>query len=103
MNICKLVLKLEPENESAWNRVAIIYFHRGDIEDAIKTCKKSLELNPKYKYGWVSLGYINAAMGKKEEASEAYNKALEIDPNFEQAIELRKELTTSNPISNNRK
>ncbi len=62
------------------NRLAIIYYRRGEIKKAVLEFKKVIKMAPNYAPAFYNLGYIYSQEGEYSRAIEMYKKAIKIDP-----------------------
>jgi|GEM_PF-844624 len=62
------------------NRLAIIYYRRGEIKKSISEFKKVIKLSPGYAPAYYNLGYIYSQEGEYSRAVDMYKNAIKIDP-----------------------
>lgn len=62
------------------NRLAIIYYRRGEIKKAILEFKKVIKMAPNYAPAYYNMGYIYSQEGEYTKAIDMYKKAIKIDP-----------------------
>lgn len=81
MNTMRQVIKVDPQNSSAFNFLGYMYAERGEnLEEAEKLVRRALELKPDDGYYLDSLGWIQYQMGKVDEALVTLNAALKQTP-----------------------
>ncbi|MBV8274142.1 MAG: tetratricopeptide repeat protein [Verrucomicrobia bacterium] len=76
------------DNPNCWaghNNLGLVFFRRGQAEEAIKHFQKALEINPNYAEAHSNLGAALGRKGQVDEAVEQFRKALEINPNYVEA------------------
>ncbi|MCS6904223.1 MAG: tetratricopeptide repeat protein [Bacteroidia bacterium] len=76
-----------PENDGAWNSLAIVYGMAGQTEKSLEYIDKALTLKPNNPDYWGTKGvtYFNAK--NYEQARRAFQKALEFQPNHPAALQ----------------
>jgi len=62
------------------NRLAIIYYRRGEIKKALLEFKKVIKTAPNYAPAYYNMGYIYSQEGEYTKAIDMYKKAIKIDP-----------------------
>lgn len=67
------------------NRLAIIYYRRGEIKKSITEFKKVINLSPNYAPARYNLGYIYSQEGEYSKAIEMYKQAIKLDPYMKSA------------------
>ncbi len=60
----------------------VVYFEKGQYDDAISDYTKALEINPRYAVAFNNRGNAYQGKGQYDQAISDYNKALEINPRF---------------------
>ncbi len=79
-------IKLEPENDFALVRMAVVKNNQGNNSEALKYLDKALIINPKSKWALLWKGKIQGqALNKWQLARNSYNAALKIDSRFDLA------------------
>ncbi|SFB67694.1 Tfp pilus assembly protein PilF [Brevinema andersonii] len=78
--LLKDLLKLNPENSTAYLLSAELYYKTGNFEESISNINRALYYAPQNVQNYILAGNIYRQSGKYQEAADAYNKALEIDP-----------------------
>ncbi len=73
-------LKLEPNNQSAHDKLVTLLEEEGRNEDLVVEFKRALEKNPKDQKLHLSLGRAYAGLGKSSEAKTQFVEAQNIDP-----------------------
>jgi len=66
----------------AYNNMGLVYYNKGDYQNAIGSYKKALELAPDYSPCYENLARAYEAMNNWELAIEAYQKSIEYDPSY---------------------
>jgi tetratricopeptide (TPR) repeat protein len=61
-------------------RLACVWHHRGNLQQAIKSYQKTVSLKPDYVPAYVHLGRLMAEQGRLSEALAIYRRAVEINP-----------------------
>jgi tetratricopeptide (TPR) repeat protein len=72
-------------NPNCWaghNNLGLVFFGRGQAEEAIEHFQKALEINPNYAEAHSNLGVTLGQKGQVEAAVAQFQKALEIDPKY---------------------
>lgn len=64
----------------ALNNAAVIYFARGQFDDAETALGEAVKLDRADAKAWYNLGLTRARLGRKPEALAAYRRARELDP-----------------------
>jgi len=75
-------MEYDPE---IWNYIGLAYWHKGNLEKALKAFEKSILIDNKYPIAFNNLGTLNYSIFLKTNDLEAYKKSLQ---NFKRAIEL---------------
>jgi predicted O-linked N-acetylglucosamine transferase (SPINDLY family) len=81
-NICRNILKSEPNNFNALRLLGMTYSERKNYDLAIKSIKKALQVNSNIPESYHNLGTIFQDKGDFDEAIASYQKALQLNPNF---------------------
>ncbi|MEO9320332.1 MAG: tetratricopeptide repeat protein [Nitrososphaera sp.] len=79
-------IKLNPENDDAWNYKGIALHEFGKYNQAIKCYENALELNPKYDDAWNYKGLALYDLHKYNQAIKCYDKALELNPENDRTL-----------------
>lgn len=75
------VIKLEPENSSAYNYLGYLFAERGEnLDEAENLVKKALNLKPKDGFYLDSLGWVYFQKGEREKAQKTLEDALQREP-----------------------
>ncbi len=75
---------------------ADILAHEGKYVEAVKCYDRALAINPKNPDLWVFKGItLSGGLGKDNEAMKCWDQAKKLDPDLQEAIEVRRESTTS--------
>jgi tetratricopeptide (TPR) repeat protein len=85
VNICKKIVKIQPNNINALNLLGIICYQIKDYDSAIKYSKKLINLNPGNARTYYILGHSMQEKGETDEAITHYQRSLQLDPNFADA------------------
>ncbi|MEO0275958.1 MAG: tetratricopeptide repeat protein [candidate division WOR-3 bacterium] len=72
--------RIDPKDPSSHNNLAIVFFNRGLVEDAILELKKALEINPDFKIAQRNLIIILKRTGKLEDYIEKPLREVMQDP-----------------------
>ena len=84
LNYYNQVLEIEPGNEDAWSGKGVIYYQRGQKEEAIKCLDKIFENSSDNE--WLSfVAQMYSSFGMFDKAIMAYDKILEVDKKNEEA------------------
>jgi protein O-GlcNAc transferase len=81
-DICREIIRDQPENAEALHFLGLIYFQRSDYNTATDYIKKALQLNPHFADAYNNLGIIYQNKGQLHEAVVHYQRALQLKPNF---------------------
>ncbi len=76
-------IKMDPENEVAWNNKGLILAVAGNFQEALKCHMKAIELDPKHVDAISNVGMAYTKLENHDEAIEWYDKALKINPKHE--------------------
>ncbi|MDR1403938.1 MAG: tetratricopeptide repeat protein, partial [Tannerellaceae bacterium] len=76
----QLVTEMEPENESAWERLLELSLQIQDIPDVIRICTKCIALFPEIPHYYFYLGVAHSQEKQYQEALDAYRKGLTVIP-----------------------
>src|SRR5262245_36013243 len=74
------VLRHRPDDPRALHFLALLTFHQGNVESAIRLISQSLEVDPINGRGWNALGSMFIAAQQPTEARSAYRRATEVAP-----------------------
>lgn len=92
----KVALKLNPDNEWAYDLFGNIYISQGKLKEAINSYKKAISLCPKddayLPSYYFTLGLLYVKIGDKSEARKQFRSALKLRPNYWEAEKQLKEL-----------
>lgn len=75
------VMRQEPDNAEVYNRIGLLQWDLGVVEDAIRTSRRAVDLQPRsasYRY---NLGEMYRRLGRFESAEAEYHAALAMAPN----------------------
>ena len=81
-NLCRDIIRNEPDNADALHVLGLIYFRRADPDTALSYISKALEINPLFADALNDIGVILQEMGRLDEAIDNYQKALRIRPDL---------------------
>ena len=84
----RTILKLDPNNEEAWNDLGLVLGVTRRYEEAVEALRKTVELKPDFQVAWSNLGKTLNALGLWEECAEAFLKALELDSSDDAVVVL---------------
>lgn len=74
------IVKIKPQFNMAWIRMAFIYGELGDFQKAIECCESVIEYNSQDRIAWNVMGAAYRDSGKYLKAIECWEKVLELDP-----------------------
>ena len=83
--ICKEVLKVEPDNFMFLHFLGEINYRLGDYTSALENIKRSLEINPGNTDAYNNLGVVLKDTGQLDEAVMCYKKLLDLNPQYADA------------------
>src|SRR6478609_1944786 len=83
--VCRVTLRSEPQNPSAWELLGNILAAQGKFEDAASCCRRVVELLPQAAPAHFNLANFLLQLGKCAAAAECYQRAITLDPNLAQA------------------
>jgi tetratricopeptide (TPR) repeat protein len=78
-------LKLNPNDDEAWNNRGNALGNLGRYEEAIASFDQALKLNQNYDEAWYNRGNALDNLGRYEEAIASYDQALKLKPNDDSA------------------
>jgi len=85
-NILKLFAqKIDPDDPGAHNNLAIVYYNKSLIKDAVEELKRALEIEPHFTLAKNNLDYIYRTTGYYDEDVERLKKEVEKAPNGAEA------------------
>ena len=67
-------------NTEAMNNLGVVYFHIGDINQAITFVKLSLEINPETKDGYLNLGTFYKQLNQRSKSIEYFRHGMGLAP-----------------------
>ncbi|ODS38025.1 MAG: hypothetical protein A7315_03405 [Candidatus Altiarchaeales archaeon WOR_SM1_79] len=107
-DIFEQILKIEPENLFALDKIGVISARRGVLDEAEYYFNKVLSIDHRYKTALNNLGNVYLERGEYEHAKSCYSRAIEIDENYAQvyhnlAIAYKKEGDIYNYLKNLKK
>ncbi|MBF7070588.1 tetratricopeptide repeat protein [Aliarcobacter butzleri] len=79
-------IKSNPNNDIAYNNIALCYERKNDLEKVKEYYEKALAINPNNDYSLNGLGNYYLRKNDLEKAKEYYEKALAINPNNEYVL-----------------
>lgn len=77
----KQVIRLKPDDDSAFWLVGIAYLKLARYSEAVAALKEATRLNPSNAFPRGILGQAYLAQGRNQDAVDAYTEALRLDPN----------------------
>jgi tetratricopeptide (TPR) repeat protein len=80
-NVVNEALKLNSNDETAWDLKGAILLGIGRLEDALQASQKAIEINPKYVPALDLQSLILERLGKIDESLGALEKAIDLSPN----------------------
>ncbi|MBF0194184.1 MAG: tetratricopeptide repeat protein [Magnetococcales bacterium] len=81
----KKVLKIQPNNPSAFCNIGVALMHQGKFKNAVESFKKAISFKPDYAFAYSNLGAAQKELGDLTQAVLSYKKALAIQPEYAQA------------------
>ena len=75
------VMRQEPDNPEVYNRIGLLQWDLGVVEDAIRTLRRAVDLQPRWPAYRYNLGEMYRRLGRFDQAEGEYQAALAIDPN----------------------
>jgi len=81
----RIVIKLEPNNTSAWLLLATCLDNLGQKDEAINAYKQTVNLDPiapTARDAWNNLGLLHMGQKRYKQAKVCFDNALNIDPTF---------------------
>ena len=98
-NICKNILRNQPNNANTLHLLGIIYYQSGNYESAITHLKKALQYNPNDADAYFNLGNAFIDTNQVENAIVCYQNALRLNANILEAyVNLGNALMTKGEI-----
>jgi tetratricopeptide (TPR) repeat protein len=73
-------LDLDPKLAEAWNRIALVHIHMGNLKAAIADLGHALQIEPRHFPALQELSRIAQSRGDWKSAYEAWRRAMTIDP-----------------------
>ena len=83
------IIRLDPENEAAYNNRGLAYTNLKNYAKAIIDLNKAIDLDPNYKYAHNNRGFLYNSLRRYDEAIIDLNKAIELDSDFKEAYNNR--------------
>lgn len=84
-NICKGILKAQPDNAEALHLLGLIGFKLGDYAMALKNIRKAIKADPDNADAYFDLGNILQEKGEISKALTNYKKAIKLHPDYAEA------------------
>jgi len=84
-NICREIVKTEPENSEALHLFGLIFYQQGNYDLAIKKIRKALKLDPENAEAYYDLANVMQDKGESTKALTNYRKAVKLNPEFAEA------------------
>ena len=72
--------ELDPEHDSAFNDLGLVYLKLDRPEDAITALERQLKIDPDHPYAHNNLGQALHRAGRIDEAVQSFGRQIEIDP-----------------------
>ena len=85
INLYETIIKIEPDNYSAYFFLGIAMRRVGNTNEAIESYEKAIKLKPDFVDAYYNLGNILYFLKKFDKARINYEKAIKLNPNFENA------------------
>ena len=79
------VLAEKPSHSYALYSLSLLQFHRGEVDDALRSAQAALEHGPGSGRMWNTLGSMFVAARRPHEARDAYRRATEVEPAMAEA------------------
>jgi tetratricopeptide (TPR) repeat protein len=80
-------IRLEPDNDEAYEYLSLAYRLDGRLEEAIEVYEEAAEVNPRHAWPYLGLGDIYMDEGDVEKAATAYQQAIALEPYLEYGYE----------------
>jgi adenylate cyclase len=80
LTFAKKGVALTPENQFAWDALALVYFHLGNKESLLKTIERTIALNPNAPYIVGVAGWHMALYGEWDRGLELMKRGMELNP-----------------------
>lgn len=81
------VIKINPEDTTAWNNMGATLAKFKGYQPAIQCFNRAIEINPKEAAALYNIGVVLMELGNLQEALKYYNVAQDLDPGFKNAKE----------------
>ena len=81
LDIFNNILKVKPDNSSAYNNCGIAHYKLGDYQKAINSFEAALKIKPSFIEPLLSLVMIFKKLGDNKKVEDYYKKIIKIDPN----------------------
>ncbi|HIH63216.1 MAG: TPR protein [archaeon GW2011_AR13] len=78
-------IRLNPENEKAWNNRGVAKNQLRRYQEAIKDYEETIRLNPENEKAWNNRGVAKYRLGRYSEAIKDYKEAIRLNPENEKA------------------
>ena len=79
------VLRERPSHAYALYSLSLLQFHRGEVDDALRSAQAALEQGPGSGRMWNTLGSMFIAARRQRDARDAYRRATEVEPAMTEA------------------
>lgn len=86
INVLKLALEEDMENDITWNNISLCYDAIGEFQLALEAAQKAVNIGDENEVEYTNLGNAYYNLGNIEEARLAYEKALAFDEDYYYAI-----------------
>lgn len=73
------ILQLDPHNVMAYQNIASVDVHHGDLSGASAALQRALEIDPRSARAYTGLGAVQLDEGHRDEAIETWRRAVELD------------------------
>lgn len=77
----KKVVKINPNNDTAWGQLCILYLETGNDSQALNAINHALEINSNNAYYWFDKGDTLFWLGDFEESIKCFDKSIELGSN----------------------
>ena len=95
-------IRRDPLYEAPYYNKGLVYFHRGDMENAIKWCEKAVSLNPNHMKSHAVLGTAYKELNDAARAKIHFRRVRELDPEYytSKIMEMQLSDTNVSPLGN---
>jgi Flp pilus assembly protein TadD len=85
-NMCREILKAQPDNSEALHLLGLIFYKLGDHNLAVKNIRKAVKTDPNNADAYFDLGNVLQEEGQIAKAITNYKKAIKLNPNYAEAF-----------------